>query len=98
MPEHSHRWGQPTEYTAGWARECACGSMWWEGRPAPADPSLDRRARDAYDVDMRQRAEAHIPWSDLAEWQRESWRCDVDEDRDLDLVRWTKGYQPPRES
>lgn len=46
------------------------------------EDSIDRRARAAYDMDMRDRAEAHKPWADLAEWQREAWRCEVDPDRD----------------
>lgn len=50
--EHAHQWGELAEYTAGWARSCACGVMWWDGRPEPdstsrghseSGPSIGRR-------------------------------------------------------
>ena len=50
------------------------------------EPALEERARAAFDADMAERGYER-GWDELEEWQRESWRCEVDENRDPDLIR-----------
>jgi len=57
--------------------------------------NLEQLAEDAYVSEMVTRMEQDdtaarepfTPWDDLKEWQRESWRQEVDDTRDPDLIR-----------
>lgn len=56
--------------------------------------SLEDRAREAYYAEMQRRVaeedpaiqEPFTPWDDLKPWQRESWRCEVDPQRDATKI------------
>jgi hypothetical protein len=48
------------------------------------EDEVEDHARGAY---RSQAADASAPWIELDEWKRESWRCEVDDTRDVDRIR-----------
>jgi hypothetical protein len=51
---------------------------------------LNQYARAAY---LQAAKDSSLPWDELPEWIRESWRQEVDPDRDPDLIRQARAEQ-----